>query len=65
MQVSGQVSVKEGPMKVKVKIEFDIEGDEILDREELKHMIFEYLAEGIETEELDYDLEFEDEDELN
>jgi len=52
-------------MKVKVKIEFDIEGDEILDREELKHMIFEYLAEGIETEELDYDLEFEDEDELN
>jgi uncharacterized protein YpmS len=52
-------------MKLKVRVEFDIEGDQVLDEDELKEMIYTYLAEAIESGELEYDVEVSDEDELN
>jgi hypothetical protein len=52
-------------MKWNVKIEFPIEGDIRLDADELKEMIYDYLAEAIEADELDYEVETSDEDELN
>lgn len=50
-------------MKVDVKIEFSIEGEEGATREEIKEMIYTYLTEAMELEELDYDLEVEEENE--
>jgi hypothetical protein len=52
-------------MKLNVKIEFDIDGDEALSDEDLKEMIYTYLAEAIELEELDYSVENLDINEMN
>jgi hypothetical protein len=52
-------------MKLNVKIEFDIEGEEFPSDEDIKEMVYNYLAEAIELEELDYSIEAADEDILN
>lgn len=49
-------------MKLNVKIDFDIEGDEELDEDEIKEMIMMYLSERIENDELEYNTEVIDED---
>jgi hypothetical protein len=52
-------------MKMNVKVEFEIEGDEAPNDMELKEMIYSYLSEAIEAEELDYSAEVADDDTLN
>jgi hypothetical protein len=49
-------------MKLNVRIEFDIEGDVPLNDEEIKEMIHTYLSEAMETDELDYSVEAEDDE---
>jgi hypothetical protein len=50
-------------MKLKVNVNFDIEGDEPLSDDEIKEMIYLYLSEAMEEEELDYSIETEYDDE--
>lgn len=50
-------------MKLNIKIEFEVDGDGPINEDELKEMIYTYLSEAMETEELDYSVEpSEDED---
>ncbi len=44
-------------MKLNVKIEFEVDGNEPLDEDELKEMIYMFLSEAIEAEELEYSVE--------
>lgn len=52
-------------MKLSVKIEFPVETDQTMSEDELKELIYTFLAEAIESEELEYEVEVADEDELN